>query len=60
MFWVQKRTVYEIKDATSFDIFCSYLVKAHPTSDQFYLIMFDNLYIKHNLSNLGDENSLKY
>ena len=44
----------------SFVIICSYLVKVRPTSDQFYLIMFNNLYVKHNISNLGDENSLKY
>ena len=43
-----------------FVIICSYLVKVLPTSDQFYLIMFDNLYVKHNNSNLGDENRLKY
>ena len=60
MFWVHKRTVSEIKDSKSFVIICSYLVKVRPTSDQFYLIMFNNLYIKHNLYNLGDENSLKY
>ena len=36
-------------------IICSYLVKVLPTFDQ-----FDNLYVKHNISNLGDENSLKY
>ena len=35
-------------------------MKVSPTSDQFYLFMFDNLYVKHNLSDLGDENSLKY
>ena len=60
MFWVHKQTVSEIKGAKSFVIICSYLVKVRPTSDQFYLIMFDNLYVKHNLSNLGDEKSLKY
>ena len=60
MFWVHKRTVSQIKDAKSFVIICSYLVKVRPTSDQFYIIMFDNLYVKHHLSNLGDENSLKY
>ena len=43
-----------------FVIICPYLVKILPTSDQFYLIMFDNLHVKHNISNLGDENSLKY
>ena len=41
-------------------IICYYLVKVLPTSDQLYLIMFDYLYVKHNISNLGDENSLKY
>ena len=41
-----------------FVIICSYLVKVLPTSDQFYLIMFDNLYVKHTISNLGDENGL--
>ena len=41
-------------------IISSYLVNILPTSDQFYLIMFDNLYVKHNISNLGDENSVKY
>ena len=56
MFWVHKRTVSEIKDANFFVIICSYLVKDRPTSDQFYLIMFDYLYVKHNLSNLGDTN----
>ena len=60
MFWVLKRTVSEIKDAKRFVIIFSYLVKVLPTSDQFYLIIFDNLYVKHNVSNLGDENSLKY
>ena len=60
MFWVHKRTVSEIDDVNSFVIICSYLVKVRPTSDQLYLIMFDNLYVKHNLSSLGDENSLKY
>ena len=60
MFWVHKRTVSEIKDTKGFVIICSYLVKVRPTSDLCYLIMFDNLYVKHNLSNLGDENSLKY
>ena len=39
-----------------FIIICSYLVKVLPTSDQFYLIMFDNLEVKHNISNLEDEN----
>ena len=43
-----------------FVIICFYLVKVIPTSDHFYLIMFDNLYVKHSISNLGDENSLKY
>ena len=43
-----------------FVIICSYFVKVLPTSDQFYLIMFDNMYVKHNISNLGDKNSLKY
>ena len=61
MFWVLKRTVSEIKDAkTRFVIICSYLVKILPTSDQLYFIMFDILYDKHSISNLGDENSLKY
>ena len=60
MFWVLKRTVSEMKDEKRFVIICSYLVKVLPTYDQFYLTMFDNLYIKHNISNLGDENSLKY
>ena len=60
MFWVHKRTVSEINDAKSCVIICFYLVKVSPTSDQFYLIMFDNLYVKHNFSNLGDENSFKY
>ena len=57
---MHKRTVSEIKDAKSFVIICSCLVKVRPTSDQFYSIMFDDLYVQHNLSNLGDENSLKY
>ena len=43
-----------------FVITCSYLVKVLPTSDQFYLIMIDNLYVKQNLSNLGDDFFLKY
>ena len=43
-----------------FVIISSHLLKVLQTSDQFYLIMFDNLYVKHNISNLGDENSLKY
>ena len=43
-----------------FVIICSYLVKVLSTSDQFYLIMFDSLYVKHNISNLGDANSLNY
>ena len=60
MFWVHKRTVSETKDAKSFVIICFYLVKVRPTSNQFYLIMFDNLYVKQNISNLGGENSLKY
>ena len=39
-----------------FVIICSYLVKVLPTSDQFYLIMLDNLYAcvlpsKYNSSN---------
>ena len=42
-----------------FVIIYSYLVKVLPTSDQFYSIMLDNLYVKH-ISNLGDVNSLKY
>ena len=53
MFWVRKRTVSEINDAKSFVNICAYLVKVRPTPDQFYLIMFDNLYVKHNLSSLG-------
>ena len=60
MFWVLKRTVSEIKMQKSFVIICSYLVKVLPTSDQFYLIMFDHLYVKNTSSNLGDENSLEY
>ena len=43
-----------------FVIICSYLVKVLLTFDQFYLIMIDNLYVKHTISNLGNENSLKY
>ena len=43
-----------------FVIICSNLVKVLPTSDQFYLIMIDNMYVKHNISNLGDGNSFKY
>ena len=54
-----KRTVSEIKNAKNV-IICSYFVKVLPASHQFNLIMFDNLYVKHNLSNLGDGNSLKY
>ena len=55
-----KRTVSEIKDAKYFVTVCFNLVKVFPTADQYNLNMFDNLYVKHNLSNLGDENSLKY
>ena len=36
-----------------FVIICSYFVKVLPTSDQFYLIMFDYQYVKDNISNLG-------
>ena len=60
MFWVLKRTVSEIKMQKRFVIIFSYLVKVLSTSYQFYLIMFDNLYVKHYISNLGDDNSLKY
>ena len=60
MFWVLKRTVLEIKDAKTFCYHLLLFGKVLPTSDQFYLIMFDKLYVKHNISNLGDENSLKY
>ena len=55
MFWVLKITVSEIKDAKTF---CYPLLLFGESSDQFYLIMFDNLYVKHNIFNLGDENSL--
>ena len=58
--WVLKRTVSEVKDAKSFCYHLLLFVEVLPTSDQFYLIMFDNLYVKHTISNLGDENSLKY
>ena len=60
MFWVLKRTVSEIKDAKRVVIICFYLVKVRPTSDQFYLILFDNLYVKHTFSQFRDANSLKY
>ena len=60
MFWVHKRTVSDIKDTKSFVIICSYFAKVRPKSNQFYLIMFDNLYVKHNLSDLVDGISLKY
>ena len=59
MVWVLKRTVSEKNDAKTFCYHFSYLVKVLPTSDQFYFIMFDNLDVKHNISNLEDENSLK-
>ena len=57
---MHKRTVSEIKDAKSFVIIWSYLVKVRPISDQFYLILFNILNVKHNLSSFGDKNSLKY
>ena len=61
MFWVLKRTVSEIKDAKTF---CYYLLlfgeRFSNIWSVLFLIMFDNLYVKHNISNLGDENSLKY
>ena len=33
--------------------FCFFLVKILPTSDQFNIIMFHNMYVKHKPSNLG-------
>ena len=59
MFWVLKGTVSEKKDAKTF-CYHLLLLKVLPTSDQFYSTMFDNLYVKHNLSNLENGNSLKY
>ena len=52
-----KRIVSEIKDENIFVTFCFYLVKILPTSDQFNIIMFDNVYVKHKPSNLGHNNS---
>ena len=52
--------VIMVKDAKTFCYHLLLFGEVLPTSDQFYLIMFDNLYVKHNISNLGDENSLKY
>ena len=48
-----KTVVSEIKNKNNFVTFCFYLVKIHPTSDQFNIIMFDNIYVKHKPSNLG-------
>ena len=52
-----KRIVSEIKDENNFVTFCFYLVKILPTSVQFNIIMFDNMYVKHNPSNLGHKNT---
>ena len=60
MFWVLKGTVSEIKDTKTFCYHLLLFGESSSKSDQFYLIMFDNLYVTHNISNLGDENSLKY
>ena len=58
MFWVLKRTVSEINDAKTF---CYHLLLFGESSSNIwsilYSIMFDNLYVKHNISNLVDENS---
>ena len=60
MFWVLKRTVSEIKDEKTLLSFAFIWCKVLPTADQINLTMFDDLYIKHNLSNSGEENSLEY
>ena len=52
-----KRIVSDIKDENNFVTFCFYLVKILPTSDQFNIIMLDNMYIKHRPSNLGHKNT---
>ena len=46
-----KRIVSEIKDK-NIVTFCFYLVKILQTSDQFNIIMFKNMYVKHKPSNL--------
>ena len=48
-----KGIVSEIKDENDFVTFCFYLGKILPTSDQFNIIMFDNMYFEHKPSNLG-------
>ena len=53
-----KRIVSEIKDANDFVSMCFYLVKILPTSDQFNMIMFDNIYVKNKPSYLGHKNTV--
>ena len=48
-----KGIVSEIKDENDFVTFCFHFGKILPTSDQFDIIMFDNMYVKHKPSNLG-------
>ena len=43
MFWVLKRTVSEIKDANNFVSLLLFGKSSLPTSDQFNIIMFDNM-----------------
>ena len=52
-FGVLKRIVSIIKDANNFVSICFYLVKILPLTDQFIIIMFDNMYVKHKPSNSG-------
>ena len=60
MFWVLKRTDSEIKDEKTLLSFAFIWCKVLPKADQFNLTLFDDLYIKHNLSKSVDENILKY
>ena len=60
MFFVAQKNRLWNKDAKTFRYHLLLLVEVLQTSDQLYLIMFDNLYVKHNISNLGNENSLNY
>ena len=52
-----KRVDSEIKDENNFVTVCFYLVKMLPTSYQFTMIMFDNMYVKHKPSYLGHANT---
>ena len=53
-----KRIVSGIKNKNNFVTFCFYLVKIHPASDQFNIIMFDNIYVKHKPSIPGHKKIL--